>query len=109
MSAIIDNRDFVEGIRRDPYMFLKQNKGKKYTIQGTVNNYQPFADFMYLDEKPNRIILIFDRGTISAEYDQDDIPKGALVTVKGKLNFIQWTEQHNLQPSFVGCELLSIG
>ena len=109
MSAIIDSRDFVDGIRRDPYMFLKNNKGKTYSISGTVANYQPYADYMYLNDKPNRVILIFDRGTISAEYEQDDIPKGVMVTVKGKLNFIQWTEQHNLQPSFVGCELLSIG
>ena len=107
MSAIIDSRDFVDGIRRDPYMFLKNNKGKTYSISGTVANYQPFADFMYLNEKPDRVVLIFDIGTISSEYDQDDIPKGAKVTAKGKLNFIHWTER-NLQPSFVKCELLSI-
>ena len=108
MPAIIDSKDFVDGIRRDPYMFLKNNKGKIYSISGTMANYQPYADFMYLNEKPYRVILIFDRGSISSEYEQDDIPKGALVTVKGKLSFIQWTEQHNLQPSFIGCELLNI-
>ena len=88
MSAIIDSRDFVDGIRRDPYMFLKNNKGKTYSISGTVANYQPYADYMYLNDKPDRVILIFDRGyNIRQNMNRMIFRKGANGHSKRKVEF----------------------
>ena len=100
--------DFLSEIRKEPYFFLTQNRGKKYTIKGVVNHYEPYTDCIRINEKPDRIIVLFGIDTISSQYEKHQIPKGSTVTIKGQFSFCHWFEEDNLCPSFIKAELLNL-
>ena len=102
-----DSIDFLKLIGTDRYSFMKKNKGKKYTISGSVGNYQPTIDCLWLNKGNERVLLIFKAGDLSGTHY--DIQEGTRIAVEGIFNFLNYFDNNNLNPSFIDCKFIAIG
>ena len=105
-AKIISGMDFLKAIKKNPELFLQKYRGNKLKIRGIVGNYSALIDCLWLNEKPNRIVLIFKPGSLSSQYQI--IPKGSKVLVRGTFNFLHYPDSNGLSPSLIDCELLEL-
>ena len=76
-------------------------------ISGSVGNYQPTIDCIWLNKGDERVLLIFKTGDLSGTHY--DIQEGTQIAVEGIFNFLNYFDNNTLKPSFVHCKFISIG